>query len=601
MNRKSGWLLLTYVLILGMVLSSCKTTTTPTTTPGTSVTGTTTPATTPKTTPATSTATAAGAVMVKNSLGQLEEKPQYGGVGRYNWQGVGTVGSWDPVSPIAGRTWHLSMYETMVQSNITKGPSGTNEFAFGVVYYVPSVFFTGSVAESWDVIDLQNITYHLRKGISYQSKAPANGRAVVADDIVQAIARSQADPKNYWYKPPGTATDKMIVATAIDKSNLTVHWPYPDARILQDTNWTAYPTEGWKQFGNLDDWHNACGTGPWIIQDYVPDSSFTYKKNPNYWGTDPFFPENKVPYADGYVNINIPDYQTGLAAIRTRQVDWTAGVTWEDAASLQKTNPELLYRGTLNFYNPVIEMRNDIAPFSDINFRKALAIAIDRKGIVKDFYKGNGEVLTWPYFPELKNVYTPLDQLPANCQELFNYDPVKAKQLLTQAGYPTGFKLELLVPNYAPFPDLANIIKSYWDAIGVATTVNVMEGGAFYGRLYGWNYSQTALVHWSNGDPMTIFSTAYYSGRLYNYSKVVDQYVIDTYNKLIATADGPEQDKIFKEAGPIVLAKCYNIAMPAYNSYTFWQPWLKGYHGEVFGSTVHRWHDAALKKKLTGK
>jgi len=428
----------------------------------------------------------------------------------------------------------------------------------------------------------------------------------VADDFVQAIARSQADPKNYWYKPPGTKPENLITATAVDKSTLTVHWPYPDARILQDTNWGAYPTELFKTGVDPTDWRNACGTGPWIVTDYVPDSSLTYKKNPDYWGTDPFFPENKVPYADGWVDINIPDYQTGLAAIRTGQVDWTSGVTWEDAISLQESNSELLYRGTLNFYNPVIEMRNDLAPFSDINFRKALAIAIDRKGIVKDFYKGNGEVLTWPYFPELKNIWVPLDQLPADCQDLFNYDPAKAKDLLKQAGVAQGFKVELLVPNYAPFPDLANIVKSYWDAIGVATTVNVMEGGAFYGRMYGWNYSQTALVHWSNGDPLSVYSSAYYTDqttllpRLYNYSKVNDPYVVETYDKLISTPDGPQQDAIYKEAGPIVLAKCYNIALPSFNQYVFWEPWLKGYAGELFGTTVHRWQDTALKTKLTG-
>ena len=547
--------------------------------------------------------------MVKNSLGQLEEQPQYGGIGKYNWQGVGTVGSWDPTTEIAGRFWHITpvIYETLAQPDITKGPSGTNEYAFGVVYYTPASFMTSCVADSWTVTGLQDITYHIRDGISYQNKAPANGRAVVANDFVQAIAQSQADPKNYWYKPKGTPTAQMITATAVDKSTLTVHWPYADARILQDSNWVAIPSELYATNIDRTDWHNACGTGPWIVTDYVPDSSITYKKNPAYWGTDPFFPQNKVPYVDGWVDINIPDYQTGLAAIRTGQVDWTTGVTWEDALSLQQSNPDLLYRGTLNFYNAVIEMRNDLAPFNNINFRKALAIAIDRKSIVSDFYKGNGEVLTWPYFPELKNIYVPLDQLPANCQELFNYDPTKAKQLLAQAGYPNGYKMELLVSNYTPMPDLANIVKSFWDAIGVSTTVNVMEGGAFYGRMYGWQYNQTALVHWSNGDPLSIFSTAYYTDpttglpRLYNYSKVNDPYVVDTYNKLISTPDGPQQDAIYKEAGSIVLADCYNIGLPAFNQYEFWEPWLKGYQGELFGSTIHRWLDLSLRQKLTGK
>lgn len=589
MMKGIAWLVSACLVVVAMLAGCAPASPTPTATP------TITPEVKPTATPT------PGPEMVRDSLGNLKEKPKYGGIGRYQWQGVGTLGSWDPVAPIAGRTWHLAMYENMVQADITKGPQGTNEFAFGVVYYVPNVVTTGMLAESWEIIDLQNIIYHLRHGVYYQNKPPANGREMVADDAVFSWVRHQADPKGYWYKPPGTAPEKMIQATAIDKYTLKVHWPYPDARILQDSNGGAYPPEAVKQYGNLDDWHNACGTGAWIVADYIPDSSITYKKNPNYWGTDPFFPQNKTPYMDGWVDINIPDYQTGLAAIRTGQVDWGSGITWEDAESLKKTNPELLSRGTLNFYNPVIEVRNDVAPFSDIRVRKALAIAIDRKGIVRDFYKGNGEVLTWPYYPELKNIYVPLDQLPADCQELFNYNPTKAKQLLTDAGYPTGFKNELMVPSYAPFPDLANIIKSYWDAVGVTTTVKVMEGGAFYGQMYGNNYPQSGLVHWSNGDPLSIYSSAYYKGRLYNYSKTDDPYVIEVYNKLIATPDGPEQDKIYKEAGPKVLAQCYNICMPGFYQYTFWEPWVKAYSGEMWGAFNTRWIDLSLRQKMIGK
>ena len=53
-----------------------------------------------------------------------------------------------------------------------------------------------------------------------------------------------------------------------------------------------------KQWGNLNDWHHAIGTGPFILTDFVAGSSVTLVKNPNYWGYDERYPQNQLPYVD---------------------------------------------------------------------------------------------------------------------------------------------------------------------------------------------------------------------------------------------------------------------------------------------------------------
>jgi len=358
-----------------------------------------------------------------------------------------------------------------------------------------------------------------------------------------------------------------------------------------------------EEFGDLEDWRNACGTGSFICTDYVPDSSLAYVKNEDYWDVDPFFPENRVPYIDGFTVINVPEMTTALAALRTGKIDWLIGIEWEDAESLWGTHPELSYSASYEYYNRVIEMRNDYEPFSDINFRKALAIAIDRQGIVRDLYKGNAEVVAWPYSPYLKNmnIYTPLEELPEECQELFEYSPEKAKEYLALAGYPTGLKMELLVSADPPHVDVAQIIKMYWDAIGVETTVKVIEVGTFYNRMFGWRYDQTALVHWPSTNPFSIFDYAYHKDKLYNYSKVSDPYMVEVSETVQKTADPEEREKIFKEAGVYALAHVWNIGMPVSYHYAFWWPWIKGYNGEWWGGFNSRWLDLDLKKEVTGR
>jgi len=59
-----------------------------------------------------------------------------------------------------------------------------------------------------------------------------------------------------------------------------------------------------KLWGDLNDWHHAIGTGPFILKDFVSGSSMTLIKNPNYWAYDERHPENQLPYMDGLKILN---------------------------------------------------------------------------------------------------------------------------------------------------------------------------------------------------------------------------------------------------------------------------------------------------------
>ncbi len=115
-------------------------------------------------------------------------------------------------------------------------------------------------------------------------------------------------------------------------------------------------------------------------------------------------------------------------------------------------------------------------------------MAIDFKGIAKDYYSGNAEVFAWPVMPTLesRNYYIPLEQLPASVQELFSYNAEKAKKLLAEAGYANGFKTEIVA--HQQFVDLLPIVKSYWAGIGVDVTIDVREYAV-------WASIKAAMTH----------------------------------------------------------------------------------------------------------
>ena len=71
-------------------------------------------------------------------------------------------------------------------------------------------------------------------------------------------------------------------------------------------------------------------------------SSSTYTKNPNYWGYDEKFPENRLPYLDEVKVLIIPDFSTRLSALRTGKIARLTDVTFDQEEAIKKTNPELL-------------------------------------------------------------------------------------------------------------------------------------------------------------------------------------------------------------------------------------------------------------------
>ncbi len=68
--------------------------------------------------------------------------------------------------------------------------------------------------------------------------------------------------------------------------------------ILDYAGMVIQPPEVIEEHGDMKDWRNLVGTGPFELTDTVPGTSITWTKNPNYWGYDEKYPENRLPYID---------------------------------------------------------------------------------------------------------------------------------------------------------------------------------------------------------------------------------------------------------------------------------------------------------------
>ncbi len=373
---------------------------------------------------------------------------------------------------------------------------------------------------------------------------------------------------------------------------------------------SVFPHEVLEKYGNTLDWRNTVGTGPFFIKDYVSGSSLTYVRNPNYWEKDPVGSGkgNQWPYLDGVKMLVIPDYSTQLSALRTGKIDKIGDlgvITREDTKVLKEARPQLLWDRQL--ITPVaVFLRADIKPFNDIKVRRALNMAIDKKAIVRDYFGGEAEALDPPARPgEHAAIYTPIEQLPESARELYEYSPDKAKQLLSEAGYPNGFKFSVLIKK--DYSDMMSIFKDYYAKIGVQMVLDLKDDGVWSSLRRSHAYEYAVCTTWAARPyDMRYFVTEV--GGAYNYIMITDPHITNLYGKVWQFENinnQAERDRLAKEATIYTISQAYYIDIPSPYQYDAWWPWVKNYYGvrgksqSCFNECVRWiWLDQELKREM---
>jgi len=346
-----------------------------------------------------------------------------------------------------------------------------------------------------------------------------------------------------------------------------------------------------------------------MLVNYVPGAILSYVRNPNYWEMNPLGPGtgNQLPYVDGYREIIISDPATRLAAFRTGQLDLMTGVTTGDAQSLMQTNPQIENLTYLSNLPWAITMRTDSVdkPFRDVRVRQALMLATDFNAIKNSYYGDNAEIDVWPVNNQLADMYTPLSDMPQVVKDLYVYNPVRARQLLTEAGYPIGFKTSVVTDNNTERVDMLSIVKAYWAAVGIDLVLDIKTSGVY--QSISSARSNTEMLYRSTFgmSAQQLAFTPFRGTQSNNPSYVNDPPGTDLFieglfnnvnnNIFVNMPTAYQQYKLLK---PYLLEKAYQITMPTPYTYNMWWPWLKNYHGQGTGFIRYAWIDQPLKASM---
>lgn len=599
MAKKVFWLLTTSLIISAVILSGCNQGTATETTTAVTVTGTTTAGTTAVPTSATATTTTVAPTIT------TVVAPLYGGTLTHDVS-YGNFMSWDQ----AKFTYQMNGYLTIIsdgllQGDFYKGPSGTKENAFTNSDMIPEGVVTGALAESWELPDTLTIIFHLRKGVNWQNKPPVNGREFTSADLVYHFERViKARYPRHEFVEKVSAPDKYTFIVKMKRA--MAYWTY---EIGGYPYFVPQPKE-WVDIG-MEDWRNAVGTGPFMVSDYVPDSMITWVKNPNYYGkwTNPKDgKEYQLPFVDKMLMPMTPDEATWIAAVKTGKIDiGNFSPKWKE--QMEKAAPLMINKEIVSMASTNIFFQLSKAPVNDIRVRRALLMAIDRKALWEAtlFKTGNYLSPNTPMSPaEGPRYYPSMEEFGPIVQEIYSYNPTKAKELLAEAGYPKGFDGGAIVCSTgqqgASVIDKLTLVQAYWDAIGVKVTIENNDLQTWTSRRFTKDYN----LFFVDGKGSTI---RYFNEfTLNNWVANVGGFTSDKYE-----ADWKAIQSEMDESKRAAMSKALMIylwqqapwfEMPAPSYYRCWWPWVYNFNGEQYLGAHNRswlkyvWVDPALKKKL---
>ncbi|HRE22023.1 MAG TPA: ABC transporter substrate-binding protein [Rhabdaerophilum sp.] len=356
------------------------------------------------------------------------------------------------------------------------------------------------LAESWKTIDDLTWEFKLRKNVKFHDGTP-----FTADDVIFSFERVPNVPKS---PAPKTSYVRGKYIEKVDDHTIRIKTVKPEALMLNHLAQIEIMSAKAAKDVTTQDLNagkGTVGTGPYQFVEFVPGDRMVVKRNDSYWGA-------KEPWATVTFKF-IKSDPTRVAALLSGGVDVIEGVPTADAQKLAKEPKVTL---SSEFSNRVIylhldRLRKEASPFikgkdgagipnplNNLKVRQALSMAINRPAIVDRIMEGEAT----PASQLLPDTYAGTSKK----LKPVAYDVNGAKKLLSEAGYPNGFKLTIHGPNgrYTNDTKIIEAVAQMFTRLGVETSVETMPPSVFFSRASSGGPEKTPefsmiLAGWSAG------------------------------------------------------------------------------------------------------
>jgi ABC-type transport system substrate-binding protein len=461
--------------------------------------------------------------------------------------------------PKYGGTLRVAYVSTRTDIDVQSANQGAlNEVA---AYFYETLFdrmedgsVVGLLVKEWNVSDDGLVhTWTLQEGVTFHDGSEFN-----ADVVKWNLDRKVELKKPLWDLIPFESVeviDPLTVQVTLTRPSLGMYG------ILATKTWSMYSPSFVESVGEEGILSQASGTGPFMVEEFIPNEVLRLVKNPNYW-------QEGLPYLDGVEFQVIPDINTRATMLEAGDVDIAMDISIQDKERL-KGNSELNIVDRLGSQQLYITMNNLKAPLDDVRVRQAINYAVDKEGIINAVFLGAyAQVANAVYLMPTINGYSEAGN--------YAYDPEKANALLDEAGWternadgirvkdgePMILKIYTRRGGQAGDIEIVELTQGMLKEVGVGLDVQVLDSAAFVSTVT--KVPEEADYHMANlsvgvftGDAEYIMLTFYAcdsaAPRYYNRAYFCDAEVDAKIQESLTITDLDARNAIYAEINKMVV------------------------------------------------
>ena len=438
----------------------------------------------------------------------------------------------------AGHEARRNIYERLLAYASKPDESGTAVENFDVI--------VGALAEKWELSpDKKTITFTLRKGAKN-----GLGHELTADDVMWTFERGwNLKATLYWYMTQVLKiTDFKTTFEKIDPYTVRVTLPNPSpllVRIWVNNDLGIIDSvEAKKHISAEDPWAskwlalNSASFAPYSVSKFTQGQEIDYEANPDYYRGEAKL--KRVIFRE------MPTSSNRVAALQAGAIDVAEWLLPRELA-LVANSPGIKVWKVFGNYIFRLEMNNTVKPFDDVKVREALNYLVPRDEMLKSIF-----------FNTARDTKSPISEIyPGFTADYYHYglDLEKAKKLLAEAGFPSGFSTDLWYRTNDPLEEeVAIVLKTAFAKAGVNVKLNKVSPSTLVqsyttGKAPMYFFRDMAIVP----DAAYVANLWLNSASLINYSKFKNEEADRLINQALTMTEEPERLKMMARVQEIVM------------------------------------------------
>jgi ABC-type transport system substrate-binding protein len=437
----------------------------------------------------------------------------------------------------SGLTQFRPMMEQLIGSNVRTSA------------YEPTL-----LATKWEISpDAKQWTFDLRPGVNFHfGYGPFTAKDV--EHSWKMITQDEALQTHtaYW-------RDTVARVETVSDQKVVFHLKRPEPELAyfasEQTGWPMLSKVQWDQEGRAGIEKRPAFTGPYHFKERRLGEYLLYEQEPNHWRHKGDFKEIMLrwPPEDATRQAMLLAGEAHIAFISRDLQEQAVSKGLKVVRSAQPALKTVVIMGGMHFNDPA--KLDAQTPWTKKPVREALNRAVNREELLKVIFKGSGEpMMVTAYHPTL-GIWKP--EWEGRYKEMYSYNPTRAKQLLTEAGYPNGFKVKLMLAPLSGFPeanDVTEAISLYFQKVGLQTEIVQVEFNKLRDLYRGKELQSGMFVFRASMVPTFDRVAIYFYGGKGGVVHVFDHAFIDErYGTFLQSADSAERNRLLGEIGDFIL------------------------------------------------